>query len=67
MRHKVNGVFVAVTRIWPEAQYWRWLIRDISGREYLDGGNYLTQEAAEEGLQDAYDSPAIPCVSYITQ
>lgn len=67
MRHIINGVYVASTQIYQEGQYWRWLIRDISGREYLDGGNYLTQEAAEEGLSDAYDCEAIPCVSDLTQ
>lgn len=55
MKRTINGVPVEVTRIWPEGQYWRWLIRDINGNEYLDGGNYLTGEAAEEGLEDAYD------------
>lgn len=49
----INSIPIAVTRIYQEGQYWRWYIRDIDGREYLDGGNYLTQITAEEGLQAA--------------
>lgn len=60
MQNTINGVNVAATRIYQEGQYWRWYIRDINGREYLDGGNYLTQEAASEGLDEAYDCQTIP-------
>ncbi len=51
----INGVLVASTRIFQEGDYWRWWIRDINGKEYLDSGNYLSEMAATEGLREAYD------------
>ena len=44
MRHTV-----ATTRTYPEGDYWRWYVRDVNGKEYVDGGNYLTQDAADKG------------------
>lgn len=35
---------------------WRWIIRTANGAEYVDGGNYLSQEAAEADLRRVLDS-----------
>ena len=51
----INGVPIGVTRVYQEGQYWRWLIRDIKGREYVDGENYLTEADCSQGLSEAYD------------
>lgn len=49
----INGTPVASTRIYKEGEYWRWLIRDITGKEYVDSGNYWTEQAAYKGLSEA--------------
>lgn len=51
----INGRKVHAAKVFAEGDFWRWRIVDIGGTEYLDGGNYLTQEAAERGLDDAFD------------
>ena len=43
----------ATGRVYREGDYWRWLIRRVDGREYVDGANYFTREEAIEGLRDA--------------
>ncbi len=56
MRNKtVNGIAIRSTKIFREGDYWRWLIVDVNGREYVDGGNYLTRNEAVSGLDKALD------------
>lgn len=59
----VNGKQVKTARVFAEGDYWRWRIVDVRGIECLDGGNYRSREAAERGLEDAYDPPKDPQVA----
>ena len=62
-RRTVNGVPVIHTRVFQgtyralgaSGKVWRWKIIDANGREFLDGGNYLTRAQAESGLANALD------------
>jgi len=56
MTKMINGYQIEYSRIFPEGDYWRWLIEDDMGRQYLDGSNYRTREAAEAGLTAALES-----------
>jgi hypothetical protein len=51
----VNGRHVWQARIYDEADMVHWQITDVYGREYVDGGNFLTPEAARESLREALD------------
>lgn len=59
----INGRQVKSAKVFREAGNWRWRILDAHGAEYLDGGNYASREAAERGLDDAYDPPKDPQVA----
>lgn len=58
----INSVPISSTRTYQEGEYWRWYIQDMNGKEYVDGGNYLSEEAATKGLHEAYD-PVHPTLS----
>jgi hypothetical protein len=51
----INGQRILRTRIFASAEFWRWKIVTVDGREYLDGGNYLRRSDAEAGLAAALD------------
>lgn len=51
----VNGDVVKTAWVFRGKDHWRWQIITIAGREYVDSGNYLTEDAAKRGLEDAYD------------
>lgn len=59
----INGQQVKSAKVFTEGCQWRWRILDVRGAEYLDGGNYASREAAERGLDDAYDPPTDPQVA----
>ena len=56
---RVNGRPVASAEIFPEqspqGEFWRWRIVDVRGREYLDGGNFVSREQALADLATAFD------------
>ena len=39
--------------IFAEGDFWRWRLTDGSGVEYLDGGNYHSEQQARDGLASA--------------
>jgi hypothetical protein len=50
--YTVNGEAVESAYVFPEDDFYRWIIRS-ERHEYVDGGNYRTEEAAIEGLKAA--------------
>lgn len=63
----INGRRVASVKVFEADGLWRWRIIDALGTEYLDGGNYRSREAADQGLDDAYDPPADPQAGILNQ
>jgi hypothetical protein len=51
----VNGYAVWQARMFDEGDMVRWQITDIYGREYVDGGNFPTADAARVSLREALD------------
>ena len=56
MSNTINGRAIISTRVFTEGDYWRWIIIDDLGTEYLDGGNYLTHDQAQKGIEEALDA-----------
>ena len=54
----VGGRPVRMARVMKEGAYWRWEIVMADGSRYVDGGNYLTEDAARDGLAAAFDDEA---------
>lgn len=57
MANTINGRKIIRTKVFEEGGQWRWRIIDDRGAEFLDGGNYNSKEAAERGLDGAFDPP----------
>lgn len=53
----VNGIKVKSARVYEEDGLWRWRIVDKRDTEYVDGGNHRTRDAAERGMETAFDQP----------
>lgn len=51
----VNGRKIKSIRVYQEGDYWRWEIVTVGGYLYVDGGNYLTKDAALQALDIAKD------------
>lgn len=51
----VNRRAVVSADLFAEGGYWRWRIVDVRGREYLDGGNFVSREEALADLATAFD------------
>lgn len=52
---RVDGRLVTSVRVYQEGDYWRWFIETEDYVYYSDGGNYRTEEDAQQGLRTAYD------------
>jgi hypothetical protein len=57
MPRTINGRAVRSAKVFESNGLWRWRIVDALGQEFLDGGNHKTREAADTGLDAAYDPP----------
>lgn len=57
MANTINGRKIIRTKVFEEGGQWRWRIIDDRGAEFLDGGNYNSKDAAERGLDGAFDPP----------
>lgn len=55
----VGGRPVRMARVTQEGAHWRWEIVLADGSRYVDGGNYLTEDAARDGLAAAFDDDAL--------
>jgi hypothetical protein len=51
----VRGERLRGCATYREGNYWRWKIITQSGREIVDGGNYVSFSAADRGMIEAFD------------
>ena len=54
-RATVNGIPVKTLELFEETGYWRWRIVAINGREYVDGGNFISRIDAGRSLIASLD------------
>lgn len=47
---------VKQSQVYEENGYWRWRIVDSRAREFVDGGNFSSQEDAANSLREALDA-----------
>lgn len=51
----INGVIVKNFATFFEGRFWRWEITDVNGVKFVDGGNFRTENEAQESLVEAFD------------